>query len=467
MRGFFNSIKGSLVVLFFIFLSSFLVLLGGLIYIEVKSLLLSSVDHLLHSKSQIIKGLLHVEHGRIELELTEIVHGEYSIPRSGHYYKVEMDGSVLAASESLVDMEFDLSKQLSGIKHGGGNEVFYTSIGPAGETIRVLKDTFKFLDKDTTVYVASSLTDTLELLKRLRFFLIISTPLIVILLGVGGYLIVSLSLGPLKRFSQEIEKITYKTLGQRIKEPTVEELKVLARAFNSMLERLKRAFDLEKRILSDASHELKTPLSVILAECDVTLHKRRSAEEYRESLVFIKEKAESMNNTINDIQNLARLDSGLLRSGEFKKVDIGECISRAIEMVSSFSSKKGIKIHFSRKKPLSVKGDKDRLTEAFINLLDNAVRYNRPGGTVEISIHERASQLEIHIKDTGVGIAKEDIDKIFHRFYRADNVRNTEGTGLGLNIAKEIISAHGGDIRVESTSGMGSNFIVSLPFSAH
>ncbi len=465
MLGAFNSIKGRLVVLFFIFLSIFLLFLDVLIYEEIKSLLLSSVDQLLHSKSQIIKGLLHVENGVIELELTEIVHGEYSIPRSGHYYKVLMDGSVLAASESLVDSNFDLSKQLSSVKHIGGNEFVYTSVGPAGEPIRVLRDSFEFLGKETIVYVASSLEETLELLKRLRFFLIISTPLIIILLGVGGYLIVSLSIEPLRRFSNEIKKITHRTLGQRIQEPKVKELKTLARSFNSMLERLKRAFDLEKRILSDASHELKTPLSVILAECDVILQKRRSAQEYRESIVFIKDKAESMRKTIEDILSLARLDSGLLSSCEFKKVDVCECISKAIDMVSSLSSKKGIQIYFSQKGPYYIYGDMDRLTEAFMNLLDNAIRYNKEGGRVDVSIYERSDMLEIHFKDTGLGITRKDIDRIFQRFFRADNVRNTEGTGLGLNIAREIIKAHGGDIKVESTPGKGTNFIVSIPLS--
>ncbi len=463
VKAFLKSIKGRLAVLFFLFLSIFLILLDGVIYKEVKSLLLSSVDHLLHSKSQIVKGLLHVEHGVVELELTEIVSGEYSVPRSGHYYKVVMDGRVLAASESLVDMDFDLSRQISDIKHRTGNETFYTSTGPAGEPVRVLKNTFKFLDKETTVYVASSLADSLELLARLRYFLIISTPVILLITGIGAYWIASLSLKPLRRFSDEIEKVTHRTLGQKIQEPGAEELKGLASTFNSMLDRLRRAFEIEKRILSDASHELKTPLSVILAESDVTLQKKRTAGEYEKSLLFIKEKAESMKKTLNDILNLAKLDSGLLRSGEFKELSINDCLSRAIEMVSPSARKKKIEIRFNAEAAFTIKGDKDRLTEAFLNLLDNAIMYNHESGHVDVSISPDNSNIVIQIKDTGVGIKQDELDKIFNRFYRSAEVRNREGTGLGLNIAREIIDAHGGEIRVESTPGRGSNFIILFP----
>ncbi len=465
MRSFSNSIKGRLVLWFFLFICLFLLLLGGVLYKEVKTLIFSSVDHLLHSKSQIIKGLLHIEDGRVELELTEIIHGEYSIPRSGHYYKVVMDGDVLAASESLVDRDFDLTKAISSVKHIADNERFYTSIGPAGEPIRVLQSNFDFLGRKTTVYVAHSLQDSLDLLKRLRHFLIIAAPIIILLIGAGGYWIVSISLRPLRLFSQKIEKITHRTLEQRIEEPDVKELKGLAISFNAMLQRLKVAFDIEKRILSDASHELKTPLSVIMAECDVTLQKKRTAEEYKDSLLTIKDKAEMMKKTLDNILNLARLDSGLLRSGEFREFLLSDCISHAIEMVKAFARQKDIDIIVNVESESTIRGDSDRLTEAFLNLLDNAIRYNRKGGSVEVSVKTDSGSIEVSIKDTGMGIDKEDAEKIFDRFFRADSVRNTEGTGLGLSIVKEIIRAHGGEIRLESSPGKGSTFILSFPVS--
>ncbi len=441
-----------------------LITVGLSLYFEVKNAVFTSIDQSLNSEIKLVEGLLHFEDGKIEFELSEVVAGEYVIPGSGHYYKVMLDGQVFAASPSLVDNKYDFALTRAEMTNEGIGNVAYTSVGPAQETVRVLQHDFDFLGKPASIFLAESIEDSLRTIEKIKLYLFITILVSIMITGLISLLIVKQSLRPIELFSGRVKNITHKNLNERIDtKKQTEELTRLAESFNAMLDRLQKAFEVEKRIISDASHELKTPLSVIKTQCEVILQRSRTKEEYIEALETIMSSGNSMSKLVNDLLSLARLDSGLLSSAGFQEVSLNRCLEEAVSVVNVLAEKSNIHINSTLSENISIMGGKERLTEAFLNIIENAVRYNRQGGSVDIELSRNDNYAEVVIKDTGTGIEEEDLGKIFERFYRADSARTTGGTGLGLNIAKAIVEAHDGKIKAESTVGEGSRFVIKLP----
>ncbi len=165
--------------------------------------------------------------------------------------------------------------------------------------------------------------------------------------------------------------------------------------------------------------------------------------------------------------SLTRLDSGLLSTADFTSVSLYECIDNALKFTEFLAKEREIKIVNKIPEDIHISGDRDMLTEVFLNIIENGIKYNKAGGTVEITAAKNTDSAEVAIQDTGEGIRKGDSDKIFDRFYRADTSRSKEGTGLGLSIAKAIIEAHRGRIQVKRGLDKGSCFVFTLPLNFH
>lgn len=447
----------------FTFTSLLLIATSLFLYYQVKEIVFGAVDRTLHSKAQVVSGLLHEEHGTVELELTEVVSGEYSIPRSGHYYKVLMGGKVLAASPSLVDSDFNLAAGTLKSRDTVLKETVLTSIGPAGEPIRVLQHDLDAFGTTFRIYVAESMVDSLDMVETFRRFLLMVIPAAILLVSLMAMWLARRSLKPIEVFSRRVTAITHMNLGERINAGVeAEELTGLADSFNDMLDRLQMAFDSEKRLFADASHELKTPLSVIKLQCDVALQRERTLGDYVKALQTVKIVSDRMDALVKNLLSLARLDSGILSSQAFTEVSLIDCIRDAVTMVQPIAEARSIQIVTSLSEDISIMGDAESLTEMFLNLLENGVKYNRDKGKIEVSTSRKEAEAVVAIKDTGVGMSKQDAARVFDRFYRADAVRNTDGTGLGLSIAKVIVEAHSGKITLESEPGKGSTFTVTL-----
>jgi len=262
-----------------------------------------------------------------------------------------------------------------------------------------------------------------------------------------------------------IHDITVENMKLKLKLPgTRDEIEKLAETFNDMLARLDNAFTAHKRLFEDLSHDLKTPLTVIKGEFEVALKKERAPEEYG---AVLRSGLEEVNKIIRLAENMLLLASFETRNiiPDRRELDICLLARLAINSIRKLADEKNIKINMMHDEGISLKGDEQQLKQMFLNLLDNAVKYTPREGSVKVEIRAENSGVAIKIADTGSGIPEAHIGHIFDRFYRVDKSRTEKGFGLGLSIVKSVVDAHCGTIRVESSPGRGTTFILYLPAS--
>ncbi len=461
-----TSIKSRLILWFLTVFSVVLIGLGFFLDYQLSDIVIDSVDSHLNSEAQFIAGLLHVEQqqGPIETELLEFSQaavGQYSVALSGHYYQiVSPDGRLLVRSPSLSIPNASLPIEAASL-----NPAYKTIVGPKKVPLRLLNQSFQLASGILTVQTAESLKESYKLLGSFRKILLIVFPAFFVLSGIGIWMMIDLSLRPLEIFSGQLGQITEKNLNERMDERrTVKELRPLAISFNTMLGRLGKAFSKQRRFLSDASHELRTPASVIKSQCDVTLSKARTPDEYHEALRAIAGAADRMTDLIHRILEVSRLDSQPFISMQ-AEFNIMDGLQNVIKLLSPSASSRGIEIRLHGR-PVTVEGDPEKLTEVFLNIVDNAVKYNRPGGRVDIDVSVQENWAVVTVTDTGIGLTDPEREKIFDRFYRVETSRSVvPGSGLGLSIARAVVEAHHGRIEVDSELEKGSRFRVFLPIA--
>jgi heavy metal sensor kinase len=281
----------------------------------------------------------------------------------------------------------------------------------------------------------------------------------------GGVWLVRLGLFPLRKVSEAVSRVSIKDFRLPFEEKRVPlEVEPIVARLNETLEMLKRAFAREKQAAADISHELRTPLAALLANVEVTLRKPRSPEVYREALEECRASGQQMSHLVERLLALARLDAGvdMLRP---QSVDAAELAEQCAALVRPLAEARGLELRVHRNGPAILKADPAKLREVVTNLLHNAIQYNRPHGSVDLSVARQNDSLEVEVKDTGIGINAEAKQHIFERFFRADPARSADGlhAGLGLAIVKGYVDLMGGTIAVESTEGKGSTFRVCLP----
>ena len=285
----------------------------------------------------------------------------------------------------------------------------------------------------------------------------------VLLLGLaGGWWIASRAMRPIQDISAAAVKISAGDLSQRISTTETEsELGQLAGVLNSTFARLDAAFAQQQQFTSDAAHELRTPVSVMLTQTQGTLNRERSAAEYRETVEACQRAAQRMRRLIESLLALARLDAGQ-ETMKRLNFDFAQTVSECVESLQPLADERTVKIHCELSTTECV-GDSERLTQVVTNLLTNAIQYNQPGGEVHVKLAAADGVATLTVSDNGPGISAEDLPRVFERFYRADKSRSTGGNGLGLSISKAIVEAHGGTIEAASEAGAGATFTVRLP----
>src|SRR5262249_55769224 len=238
----------------------------------------------------------------------------------------------------------------------------------------------------------------------------------------------------------------------------------LAQTINAMIGRLERSLSEIRRFTADASHELRTPLTVLRAETESALAQPLSVGEYQQLLASVLEECERLTRLTEQLLMLAREEAGGAKPAA-AAVDVNAVVARVTEMMRPLAEAKGLRLSLNAAPDLPVSGDETRLSQVFLNLLDNAIKYTPPGGTVAVDVARQDHQAVVQVRDSGIGIAPEYQPFVFDRFYRVDKARTRAegGTGLGLSIAKTIVVGHGGTVALTSAPGQGSTFVVTLP----
>ena len=289
-------------------------------------------------------------------------------------------------------------------------------------------------------------------------------PMLVVLAGVGGYFIARRAFRPVTRITRTAESIIDGAdLQKRIAlEGTRDELYRLAKVFDDMLDRLERSFERERRFTSDASHELRTPVAAILAQTDFALSELATPEDRMEALRDIRLRAGQMSTLINRLLALTRMDAGQTRV-ELERIDLCDLAEVVAAQIEDGAAERGMTVALSLDGPVWARCDQTMLTQALLNLAENAVKYGREDGHVRVVAFARDGEARLAVEDDGPGISPEAMPHIFERFYQGDRSRQAGGAGLGLSLVRLIARLHGGRVEVESTLGQGSRFTIALP----
>lgn len=318
----------------------------------------------------------------------------------------------------------------------------------------------------------------------IRYLVLLGMPLFILIAALGGYGVTRRAFRPVIQIAQAAEQISSGTdLSRRIpEEKRNDELSRLARTINGMLSRLQESFSRERRFTSDVSHELRTPLSVIRSQCEYALSLKSDCAQKQEALSSILRQTKRMSDMASQLLLLSRGENGTF-TPQLSQVDLSRMVSMACMDLEPAAEAADLSMETRIDPDLILSCDETLMGRLVANLLTNAIRYNRPQGSIRVSLSaktiaprepqqqaENSSQegksarmIVLQVADTGIGIKKEDLPKIWDRFYRAESSRSSDGTGLGLSMVRWIAQVHGGWAEVESIYGNGSVFRVYLP----
>jgi heavy metal sensor kinase len=340
----------------------------------------------------------------------------------------------------------------------------FTTLNERGTVWRVLMRRESSSAGDFVILVAGTLDQLGRQQYLLARVLLVAMPLIVLVAAGVSWWVASSALRPVTIMAAQAEAITVRSADWRLDAPTVaDELGQLARAFNRLLGRLGTASQTQRQFMADASHELRTPVSVIQTAAEVTLEQPvRENWEYREALAIVNEQSTRLSRMVEDMFVLARADAGGYRLTR-RPLYVDDIVAECLRAVSVVAATRDIHLVMAVQPDVSVNADDGLLRQLVTNLLDNAVQYTPSGGSVTVAVESDATSATISVSDTGPGIPRVDRERVFERFVRLDPARSsTSGAGLGLPIARWIAEQHEGTLTVEENAVGGCVFVARL-----
>ena len=463
---FFHTLRFKLTLWYVAILGVTLCAFSFFLYLTLSEGLYRSLDNKLRTTAEVIAASIRRPFGPGPslADIDQIMREHFGIRPLGRFVQVLDETGKRSSNIRNVDIPMSM-ETLERVSKG---ETVFETVTVAKEKIRLV--TLPIFEKGRMVgivQVGSPLEEIEEALRQLLLILLVAVPSVLILAVVGGLFLANKALRPVDEITNTARKIgSSGDLSQRIrlKRKVDDEIGRLAATFNEMIAKVENSFQQIKRFTADASHELKTPLTILRGEIEVGLKRLRTPEEYQKILASNLEEVKHMSRMVEDLLTLARADMGAL---ELRKevVDLGGLVREVWEEVRLWAEDKGVELLFQEDGEARVMGDRGRLRQLALNLIDNAIKYTPSGGRVELRVVRDGDEVTFSVADTGEGIPPEDLQRIFERFYRVDKARSRQrgGTGLGLSICKWIAEAHGGRISAESELGRGSKFHVSLP----
>jgi len=441
------------------------IVFGAGMWFILRNNLYDIVDDSVENQADDIKSLLQAQGKDAPLEkLRHALTEEYAIGHAGDYIQILDDNGDVIYRSAFLQAHPSALLPADQVKR------------PMSRSRRIDHRPFRFLFEklniDGRVFIiemGAPADDAVDTLHEFRSYLFWFAPLLLLSAAAVGYWMSRKALSPVDELVRTARDVSGTNLKSRLQTlETGDELQRLSDTLNAMLDRIEAAFQRVTQFTADASHELRTPVSLIRTEAELALRRSRGEAEYQEALRHILAEAERTSSLIEQLLSLARADSGR-ESVQLTPVNLSPILKNIVEGWKQVASIRGL--HLSAEiadRDVFVMADESWLRRLIEVLLDNAFKYTPSSGSVEISLESADHNVLVTVKDSGVGIAPEEHTKIFERFYRVDKARTRAegGTGLGLSIARWIVTQHQGTISVDSTPGQGATFRVQLPMIA-
>ena len=472
-----SSIKAKIISYYLTVLLVMLIGLGLFLYISLGKIVYDSIDSSLLSRAKALATLINESDSETEFDFSDESMWDYHSPQSKSFFQIiHSNGVPVEKSASLGNLALPY--------RAGPRQTSFTTTNLRGQAVRVVtfylakerrsnnskqESGVKVARDDLIIQCAERIQEQIKVIRDYALVLVLAILLVMLISAAGAFFITRAALKPLQAISAKVGRMSEANLSERIHLDNIPvELKVLSTSFNHTFDLLESSFNRQKQFTSDAAHELRTPLSVILSQSEITLRKERSRDEYKHALMAVKEAGKLMSALVTRLLALARLSAD---KTEIKKepIDVLLIIDKAVQLLKTNSERNGIRVRVApTRQPAIIEGDAAAILELLVNILDNAIKYNIPHGKIDICIEKKDAFLVIQIQDTGIGIDEDDLDHLFERFYRADKSRSRkiDGVGLGLSICREITRLHGGRITIQSQREKGSTVRVFLPFKS-
>jgi two-component system, OmpR family, sensor kinase len=457
------SIKVRLTVWYFALLALILTAFGTFVFLRLRSDLVHAVDQSLQSRAAQIT--LGYQQGDQNFQDVSDASLRGLVPNETAAQRLSPTGILLdATGDPAITGRPMITPRETAAAVRGQPVLGSAGLGPHKEHTRLLALRLPGAAGPSVLVLASSLEGVDSSIHRLLVLASTGIPVALLLAVLGGWVIAQRALQPVARMTAEAEEIRADRLGDRIAiPPTDDELRRLASTLNDMLGRLQEGVENQRRFVANASHDMRTPLTVMASEIDVALEDPQLGDDgAREVLVSNRQQVDRMARMIENLLTLASIEDGqmeLLRS----PIDLQTLAIGAVAKLASLATLSGVEV-MANGTPAPMIGDPDRLTQVLTNLVENGVKYASAGDRVYVSTWRRNGEAGFTVSDTGPGIPAEALPHLFDRFFRVDAARSSalQGSGLGLAICHDIVTAHDGHISVHSSDG-GTSFSVGLP----
>jgi heavy metal sensor kinase len=441
---------------------------GAYVYRGVKARLYSDMEQTLQRRAhQIAADILPRLSTDPPAVVQEEIHDIYSPETTDRLIRIlRLDGSVFYLSGSPTSGLFDPSLIPRPVSLAEGKR---TVLIDKKDDMIIALTRGKVGTETYSVEMGAPTTGMQRVLDRLVTTLAVGLPLVILVVGTGGYVLVRRSLLPVEQLRTTAQQLTFNSSGSQL--PVVktgDAIEELAVTLNQMLERLRDAYQQATRFSADASHELRTPLTIVRSELESLLRRDTTlSDSIRDRVASVLEEAERLSSITESLFSLSRLDAGEAKM-EDVAVDLSRLAGSTVDQMRLLADEKNLALSVDAPATVTVVGDPARLKQVIVDLLDNAIKYTPDEGRITLKVYAAPKRAVLEVIDTGIGIDAAALPRIFDRFYRAERarLRNSDGAGLGLSIVRSICQAHGGTVEIKSEEGQGTTCRVELPLAA-
>ena len=458
------SVRAKLMLLYLLVTFAGLVLFGLMTFGALQyALLQGKKTHLQGREERLISLLKENKASEFTTPLDEQLRNYALVTHEGNLFHIHnLDGSFLFPAEG-VDRDWDLPHDEDCTKP------VYNSVTLDHQPILVMCHMLLLDGRMVRLHIGGSLDEEAYILRKYRNALFLLMPVLLILSSVSGYFLSRHALKPVDRMTRAALGIGIGNLSERLPVPSAkDEVQQLAVAWNQLLARLEAAVSRLSQFSADASHDLRTSITVMLATAQLSLHRHSSEDEYREDLAKIVTECRTASTLLDALLALAQSDN-FVHEVAFTKIDLCDLVVSGCRRVEDLAESSGIMLDwYLPHDPVHIEGDELLLQRLLGILLDNAIRYTPEHGEIRAEVSATAGHALVTVRDTGVGMSEDVRQRVFDRFYQADlrERKSQAGNGLGLSIGRWIADAHGAELTVESTPLRGSVFQIKFPLTA-